>query len=207
MGSDTGTLLAIGGTAAGIAATGGVGASFLPFALAGPTQGIAGAVTGQMLLAGAAGVATAGAGYAQYKATSAAAKSEMLASAARARDLELSADKEKAQAAIEEQARQRRARRQEAAQRAAFAGVVDPTTGSALRIQEATASEINRQSRLASLTSDLTVSSINRQAKEELLAGYNKGTALKSKAKTSLIETVSDVGQQTSDILDLRGSE
>lgn len=126
-------------------------------------------------------------GQAAYDAQIAASRAELDAAKVRAAETGLSAQRENTQAAIEEAERQRRLRRTLAAQRASFAGAgVDPDSGSPVAIQEATAGEINRESRLADLATQDTVSSLNRQSDGILAQGAGNAASLIGKANTDL---------------------
>lgn len=118
-----------------------------------------------------------------YQAQLAASRAELDAARTRASESSLAAQRERTQAAIEEAERQRRLRRTLAAQRAAFAGSgIDPYTGSPVAIQEQTAGQINRESRLAELTSADRISSINRQRLGHLGLGKSRAVSLLSSA-------------------------
>ena len=134
-----------------------------------------------------------------FGSANAAAEAEQQASEARARELRLQSQQESTQQALLEAERQRKLRRTLATQRAAGAGVVEES-GNILNIQQQTASQAQREGRLSELQSSLTIGQLNRQALSEQRAGQNALIAGKSKARTSLISTVSSFGSQVKDI-------
>lgn len=150
---------------------------------------------------------TALSGFQSFQQQGAAADAARLASEQRAREMRLSASRERTQSAIEEAERERRLRRALASQRARFAGAgIDYTTGSPVLIQDQTAGQINREQRIADLRSDLQVSSLNRSASAELRAGSSQASTLRSDGRTSLLGTVGTVAQQGGQLLDtIRG--
>lgn len=110
---------------------------------------------------------------------------------------QLSAQRERTQAAIEEAERQRRLRRTLASQRAAFAGgAADINSGSILAIQDDAANEINRESNLAAFASDQQVSAINRQGQAQLSSGLSESVSLISSASATKAKTASDTLSQ-----------
>ena len=134
-----------------------------------------------------------------FGSANAAAEAEQQASESRARELRLQSQQESTQQALLEAERQRKLRRTLATQRAAGAGVVEES-GNILNIQQQTASQAQREGRLSELQSSLTIGQLNRQALSEQRAGQNALIAGKSKARTSLISTVSSFGSQVKDI-------
>lgn len=134
-----------------------------------------------------------------FGSANAAAEAEQQASESRAREIRLQSQQESTQQALNEAERQRQLRRTLASQRAAGAGVVEES-GNILNIQQQTASQAQREGRLSELQSSLTIGQLNRQALSEQRAGQNALIAGKSKARTSLISTVSSFGSQVKDI-------
>lgn len=135
-------------------------------------------------------VGTVVSGISKANAQKAAGRSERLASEARARELELSAEKQRTQAALQDANRQKQLRITLAQQRARFGGAgIDPNSGSPLRLQQTAESEILRQDRQAGLFSSLTVSSLNRQGQSELRAGRAAESAAGFSATQTLIGT------------------
>lgn len=140
---------------------------------------------------------TAISGIQQASAQRAAGGAEQAAAEARARELRLKSSRERTQAAIDEADRQRRLRINLATQRARFAaGGVDPQTGSPLRIQESSISEILRQDRQAGLFSSLTVGALNRQASQEVRAGQAARQGGNIRARQTLFQTGSLIAGQ-----------
>ncbi|NRB40019.1 MAG: hypothetical protein HRU20_16380 [Pseudomonadales bacterium] len=137
---------------------------------------------------------------AAYDAQIAASRAELEATRTRVAENNLSAQRERTQAAIEEAERQRRLRRTLAAQRAAFAGgSIDPFSGSAGVIQDATVGEINRESRLAEFASQDVISAINTQGLGIQAAGSGRAASLIGEANTSRAEStqtgINQIGQ------------
>lgn len=118
-----------------------------------------------------------------------------------ANELRLQAQQEKTQSAIEAAERERRARRVQAAQRASFAGRVDTSSGTPALLQDQVAGQINREGRIADLSSGLTVSRLGRQASSEIRAGSSRASSIRSKASSSL---VSSLGGSLDQIASLR---
>ena len=138
-------------------------------------------------------------GIQSYSQAKSAASAERTASQSRASELQLQMQQERTQEAIESAERARQLRRQLASQRAAGAGRVDES-GNILNIQEQTQDEFERTNELSQFKSDMTVTNLNRQAMSTLRAGENAYAAGMSGARTSLINTISTVGGQVSDI-------
>lgn len=199
-----GSILASGATATGAVSASTVIAGGTTVLWAGGGASTFGGLTMGALSTGLSVASTALSGFQQFQQMGAAADAERMASQDRARELSLANKRERTQSAIEEAERQRRLRRALAAQRARFAGAgIDYTTGSPVVIQDQTAGQINRESRIAKLKTDLTISSTNRQKQQELRAGSASGAALDSKSQTGLIGTLSGVGGQVGDLREL----
>ncbi len=157
--------------------------------IAGISVGTIGAVAGV--------VGTFVSGIAQSRQQRAAGKAEQAASEARARELRLQGARGRTQSAIEEADRQRRLRINLATQRARFAaGGIDPQTGTPLRIQESSISEILRQDRQAGLFSSLSISALNRQAGQEVRAGGAARQAGNIRARQTIFKTGSLISGQ-----------
>lgn len=161
--------------------------------------GAGGAVTAGGLFTAASTAFTLYSGIQSYSQAKSAASAERSASQSRARELQLQMQQERTQNAVEDAERSRQLRRQIASQRAAGAGIVDET-GSILNIQNQTISESQRRENLAGSVSDNTVANLNRQAISTLRAGENAYKAGMSKARGSLINTITTVGGQIGDI-------
>lgn len=147
--------------------------------------------------AGIGAIGTVLSGIQGAQAQRAAGRTEQAASEARARELRLRGARERTQSAIEDADRQRRLRITLATQRARFAaGGIDPQTGTPVRIQEASISEILRQERQAGLFSSLSVSALNRQASQEIQAGQAARQAGNIRAKQTLFKTGSLISGQ-----------
>ena len=147
--------------------------------------------------AGIGAIGTAISGIQGAQAQKAAGRADQAASEARARELRLKGARGSTQSAIEEADRQRRLRITLATQRARFAaGGIDPQTGTPLRIQEASISEILRQDRQAGLFSSLSISALNRQAGQEVRAGAAARQAGNVRARQTLFKTGSLISGQ-----------
>lgn len=186
-----GSLLAGGGTATAGLSTGALataaGGALIPGAAFSSGIGLSTIVGGLSLASQAFSIFSgSGAGNAAYDAQIAASKAELEAGKTRFAESELQAQRERTQFAVEEADRQRKLRRTLAAQRASFAGGgVDPFSGSPVSIQEQTAGEINRESRLAELATLDRVTSINTQGLGELAASKGAASSLIGQANTS----------------------
>ena len=193
-----GSLLAGGGTAtAGLSAGAlglAAGGSLIPGAAFSYGIGLSTIVGGVSLASQAFSIFSgADAGNAAYEAQIAASKAELEAGRTRFAEGQLQAQRERTQFAVEEADRQRRLRRALAAQRASFAGgSVDPFSGSPVSIQEQTANEINRESRLAELSTLDRVTSINNQNLGKLAANKGSAFSLIGKANTNQAESRQD---------------
>lgn len=144
---------------------------------------------------------TLASGVAGLSDASSAASAARAASEDRAREIGLANQRERTQAAIEEAERQRRLRRALAAQRARFSGAgVDFTTGTPQLIQDQTAGQINRESRIAGLRTDLATSSALRQQEQELRQGGLRSQSIRSEARTGLLSTAGTFVGQARDL-------
>jgi hypothetical protein len=176
-----GSLLSAGASAA-------AGASATAFTL-GST-----AVTFGNIATGASLLSTAFSGFQQFQASENQAEAAELASQQRARELNFQIEQERTQSAIEETSRQRRLRRVLAAQRAQFgAGAASEESGSFTRIQGDTENISRRQQGDADLVSGLRINQLQGQIGQERRAGQARASSFRSRGKTSLLSTASDV--------------
>jgi hypothetical protein len=113
---------------------------------------------------------------------------------ARAEQLKIQRGNEKTQAAIEEAERQRRLRRTQATQRAAFAGGgADAFSGSPVVIMERGVSDIQRESAQAAAVSRGNISQINAQIGQTRLAGRERFTQSLISAGSTLQSGLKDL--------------
>lgn len=146
-----------------------------------------------------------------FEATIAASRAELAATRARVAEGERQQQQEKTQLAIEEAERQRRARRLLASQRASFAGgFADIFSGSPMAIQEATAGEINRESRLAEQAGAGRVNILAAQTTGVRAAGLgkaasliNQGLANKEVSRLSQAQQLTKIGQSVGKLTEL----
>ena len=106
-----------------------------------------------------------------------------------ASQMQLKAQAEKTQAAIDEQNRQQKLTKVLATQRAIFgASGASLNSGSFLAIQNADTSEVARENRLGGLLADTSASLYDLQAQEYLSAGRSKNKASLLSGGVSLLE-------------------
>jgi hypothetical protein len=121
-----------------------------------------------------------------YTASLEASRAAVAAAEARAEETRLDMQRGATQEAIDAAERERNARRLMAAQLAHFAGgSIDPFSGSPVAIQERTAGEINRESRLAGIGFADRRSTLSRQALGEIASGKGKSASIIGSAITN----------------------
>lgn len=108
--------------------------------------------------------------------------------------LQLQIDQERTQAALEARGREEKLTRALAAQRAAFGGVVEASSGSPLRLQEVTTGSINREGSLADLESGNRIANINAEKGMVSIGLQAKKNSIRSQKNASLIDAGMTIG-------------
>ena len=155
------------------------------------------AVSFGTLSTGFALAGTALGGLQQFQASRNQAAAQEQASRARARELNLQVEQEKTQQALQEADRERKLRRAQAAQRAAFGSSgVDPFSGSPVAIQQDTESISRRSQNRNDLVSGLRINESIAQRENELRAGRTSASATRRAGRASLLQTGSTLALQ-----------
>lgn len=108
--------------------------------------------------------------------------------------LQLQIDRERTQAALEEQQRERRLRSLLASQRAAFGGAgVSADSGSPLRLQETAIGSLNEEQSLADFETGQRIANLNIQGQQNIIGNNAAQNAFTARRGSALFETTSDI--------------
>ena len=111
------------------------------------------------------------------------------------KQLSLQVQRERTQAALEAQQREDRLRKALAAQKAAFGSSVDVSSGTPLRINEATTGAVNREQSIADFNTADRILNLNVQTEQAKIAGAARVNAARNNQTSAIIGTATNAAR------------